>query len=527
MLDVFLRPALLAPATLLIIYMTYIIRQLIWPSHLPKLPVVGSKRSDWLPLLQARWRNTKNYRGVADEIETIYKDKPCIVPIGGSETVVLLPASETQHIVDQPDSVLNMPQPMIDGLQFKYTVKDQLVLEEPLHLKTVSSNLTHQISNLIPDIMEEAAWGFEKQWGHNTSEFKEVPVFDTMRKIIGSVSNRVFVGLPTGRDPKLVEAGMSYAAALPQEAGKLRMYPAFIKPFVAHRYTKKTRAHTKNFYDMLIPEIKRRLEEHRRGEGDSASEKQRPRRNDYLEWAIPQALAHPNPKNAEPETIAGRVLMLNFGAIHTTSFTITHAIFDLFSSGQDTVDELRQEISDVLADNGGEWNKKSLQQMEKLDSLVREALRLNMASTFGVPRLVIGTDGLVTRSGVHVPRGNTIAVPGKNIGRDEAFYEDANTFKPFRFAEKRKEEDVEYVKRARLAAATTNPEFLAFGHGKHACPGRFFAVGQLKMILGYMLMNYEIDMLDERPPDIFVGVAKLPPLASKIRIRRKKDAEDD
>lgn len=523
MWDILPRPALLAPATFIVIYLTYIIRQLIWPSHLPKLPVVGSKKSDWLPLLQARWRNTKNYRDVAAEIETIYKDKPCIVPIGGSETVVLLPASETQHIVDQPDSVLNMPQPMIDGLQFKYTVKDQLVLEEPLHLKTVSSNLTHQISNLIPDIMEEAAWGFDKQWGNDTTEFKDVLVFDTMRQIIGSVSNRVFVGLPTGRDPKLVEAGMSYAAALPQEAGKLRMYPSFIKPFVAHRYTKRTRAHTKDFYDMLVPEIKQRLKEHEHHNSNPEDEKQKPKRNDYLEWAIPQAKAHPNPKNAEPETIAGRVLMLNFGAIHTTSFTITHAIFDLFSSSQDTVDELRREISDVLAANGGEWNKTSLQRMEKLDSLVREALRLNMASTFGVPRLVIGKEGLVTRSGVHVPRGNTIAVPGKNIGRDEAFYEDGNTFKPFRFAQKRKDEDMEYVQRARLAAATTNPEYLPFGHGKHACPGRFFAVGQLKMILGFIIMNYQIEMLDERPPDIFIGVAKLPPLASKIRIRRRID----
>ena len=520
MLEFLLRPTSLALATAIFIYLTYALRQLIWPSHLPRLPVVGSSKSDWLPLLQARWRNTKKYKDVAAEIETVYKDKPCIVPIGGSETVVLLPASETQHIVDQPDSLLNMPQPMIDGLQFKYTVRDQIVLDEPLHLKTVSKDLTREISNLVPDIVEEAAWGFDKHWGNNISEFVEVPVFDTMRHIIGSVSNRVFVGMPTGRNPKLVEAGMSYAAALPQEAGKLRMYPSFLKPLIARRYTEKTRKHTKDFYDILVPEVAQRLEEHRQREQGVDDEK-RPRRNDYLEWAIPQAKVHVNPKNAEPETIAGRVLMLNFGAIHTTSFTITHAIFDLFSSSQETVNELRREVSSVLAQHGGEWNKRSLQDMHKLDSLVREALRLNMSSTFGVPRLVIGREGFVTRSGIRIPRGNTIAVPGKNIGRDEAFYEDANTFKPFRFAEKRQDGDVEYVQRARLAAATTNPEFLPFGHGKHACPGRFFAVGQLKLILGYMIMNYEIEMLDKRPSDIFIGVAKLPPLASKIRIRRR------
>lgn len=29
---------------------------------------------------------------------------------------------------------------------------------------------------------------------------------------------------------------------------------------------------------------------------------------------------------------------------------------------------------------------------------------------------------------------------------------------------------------------TTSPNHLAFGHGKHACPGRFFAATEIKII---------------------------------------------
>lgn len=527
-----MRPAFLAPVTVVVGYVVYMTWQtIIWPSNLPNLPVVGSKPSDWFPLLQARWRNSTNYRAVAEEINTLYKHRPCLVPVGGSETIVLLPASETQHIVDQPDAVLDMPQPMIQGLQFKYTVRNQIILHEPLHQKIVTGDLTHQISNLIPDMLEEVVWGFDKQWGGSdttSSEFKDVPVFDTMRRIVGSVSNRVFVGLPTGRDPKLVDAGTSYAAALPQEAGKIRMYPSWIKPFVAPFYTKRTKAHTQEFYDILVPEIEKRLQEHevlesKKNTGDS-TKRNNNNKNDFLEWSIPQAKSHPDPRMLDPETLACRVLMLNFGAIHTTSFTMTHAIFDLFSSSPEHVEELRTEIASVLTRHGGEWSKKAMQQMEKLDSLVRESLRLNMASTFGVPRLVIGKGGFITSSGVHVPRGNIVAVPGKNIAREEDFYPEADTYKPFRFSDMRgaSNQDVEYVKRARQAAATTSPEFLPFGHGRHACPGRFFAVAQLKLILGYMMMNYEVEMLEERPADIYIGVAKLPPLGSKIRIRRRQ-----
>ena len=67
MSEVFLRPAFLAPVALLTIYLFYTIYRSVKPSNLPSLPIVGTKPSDWFPLLQARWRNSTNYRDVADQ----------------------------------------------------------------------------------------------------------------------------------------------------------------------------------------------------------------------------------------------------------------------------------------------------------------------------------------------------------------------------------------------------------------------------------------------------------------------------
>ena len=58
--------------------------------------------------------------------------------------------------------------------------------------------------------------------------------------------------------------------------------------------------------------------------------------------------------------------------------------------------------------------------------------------------------------------------------------------------------------------------------GRHACPGRFFATSELKLILAYMILNYDIEPLDKRPEDIFAGPSKLPPLASTIKVRRRQ-----
>lgn len=38
---------------------------------------------------------------------------------------------------------------------------------------------------------------------------------------------------------------------------------------------------------------------------------------------------------------------------------------------------------------------------------------------------------------------------------------------------------------------TTSPECNFFGHGHHACPGRFFASNELKLLLAHMIMYYD------------------------------------
>lgn len=43
---------------------------------------------------------------------------------------------------------------------------------------------------------------------------------------------------------------------------------------------------------------------------------------------------------------------------------------------------------------------------------------------------------------------------------------------------------------------TTSPECNVFGHGHHACPGRFFASNELKLLLAHMVMMYDFKLPD-------------------------------
>lgn len=47
--------------------------------------------------------------------------------------------------------------------------------------------------------------------------------------------------------------------------------------------------------------------------------------------------------------------------------------------------------------------------------------------------------------------------------------------------------------KGQLVSATA--ERLAFGFGKHACPGRFFAAQELKTMLAHVLLKYDIEFI--------------------------------
>lgn len=68
---------------------------------------------------------------------------------------------------------------------------------------------------------------------------------------------------------------------------------------------------------------------------------------------------------------------------------------------------------------------------------------------------------------------------------------------------------------------TTSDTYLAFGHGRHACPGRFFAAQEMKLMLAYVLQNYDIEKLKEKPPSTMLMGTNVPNEKAKIRVKRR------
>ncbi|KAH8908550.1 cytochrome P450 [Coniochaeta sp. PMI_546] len=520
--EILLHPAYVA-AGAVVALLGWVLYEVFRPSTLPKgLPIIGLE-NEWFAMRRAAFRNNINSKAVMQETYNKYSSKgqPVILPLL-TGTIVVLPPSDTQFLVDAPESQVSMHEQVHENFQMDYTIVDQDILHRPLHYPLIVTTLTSQVGNLVPEVIDEVDFQFKEEWGTDTSAWREVPVYGSMHKIISRVTNRVFVGLPTCRNPALAENARKYAQCVPVSAYLLRCTPKWLKPLLGPLLTLRGRWHTYQFCKVLKPTIERRLKEFDARRGDPEANKTA--RNDWLEWSIKQAKEIGDPSLWSPRKLGERILVLNFAAIHTTSLTITSAILDIVCYNKpEYIDELRQEITSVLAEHNGQWNKRALAKMHKLDSTLRESTRLNSFVSLGIGRKVTAKEGLDTPSGAHVDYKRTVMVPHYSVLHDKTVYgEDADQFKPFRFAEQRADESVGYVERARKAFPTTSKEFLAFGHGRNACPGRFFATNEIKLMFAYLVLNYDFKMESERPRSTFVGLVRVAPLTKTIRIRRRE-----
>lgn len=528
MIETLMRPAILA---LIFTLGCMILYQFIRPKlpyevnpKLPKLPVVGARKGEWFAMRKAMWRNSKDIRSATAEAYQ-YKDEACLFPILDMNAVVILPPKEVPWFHEQPDSELSAHFHQLNAFQLNYTITDPRLVEDiqPIHQVLINTTLTRETNNLLPALAEEITSSVDELWGTDTQQHKEFFLMDDMPEIVGRVVNRAFVGPGLCQSKDLVNNGVGFARGLGFTSVLLRCTPQWLRPFAGFFLTLPQKIATWRFYRALRPEVNRRIRS--MFAKPSENEKSKPKHNDFLQWTIDAAIESRNPYMMKPDTIMGRVLLLNFVSIHTSTFAITHALLDLASNDPAYIDELRTEIVTALQSHGGEWSKRTLSDMPKLDSMFRESQRMSSIVTVASPKPVMNPNGITTPSGLHLPYGAYLAILSHPILHDASIYPDPETFKPFRFSEKRDAADEQGLKleKARQSWISVTKTYTAFGTGRHACPGRFFAANMLKVLLAYILLNYDLEKIRKRPVNPTFSVSLFPPLNASIRFKRREN----
>lgn len=242
-----------------------------------------------------------------------------------------------------------------------------------------------------------------------------------------------------------------------------------------------------------------------------------------LQWLIKEC-AKAGPGEMDPSRIAQRLLLLNLVSIYTTSYAFTNCILDLYGSESrdDFITGLQEECDRVSGAYDGLSTKEAINKLYRIDSSVKESMRLSCFGIVSLPRIVASSEGLELGNDIRIPAGVRLGIPSQAIHYDDGYYDNPLTFDAFRFSrpcEQNKTAGRQEPKQE--LSVSVSESFLTYGYGKHACPGRWFASQMMKAALAHVVQNYEVERIGGKPEKKALLNMILPPTDAQIRVRRR------
>lgn len=351
-----------------------------------------------------------------------------------------------------------------------------------------------------------------------------------MLDIVARMSSRMFLGEELCRDPDWLGVTKMYTVLAFQTSDVLREYPSWLRPIMNMvlpqcKEVRELGARAKNIVRPVIRKRQMAREEAIR------NGKPIPRFEDAMDW-FEQEGADPK---IDPALLQ---LMLSMAAIHTTTDLLTETMFHL-SQRPELVEELRTEITDVLNTEG--WKKTSLYNMKLLDSVIKETQRLkpiqlgmhytpyhpasNLMKQANLNKVSMNRRVLVDTklpTGEVIPKGARIGT-ATSLSVDPDHYEDPLTYNGHRFMDWRGTD-----RDSASNLVSTGPASMGFGHGRHSCPGRFFASNEIKVALCHLLMKYDWNMAPDQNIDAkIVGFGQTANPQAEVMMRKRAEIELD
>lgn len=208
-----------------------------------------------------------------------------------------------------------------------------------------------------------------------------------------------------------------------------------------------------------------------------------------------------------PHEITGMLIATIFAGHHTSSGTTAWVLIELLrhpSWMQAVVAEL-----DALFGEDGKVTFESLRQVPKLESVLKEVLRLH-------PPLIILMRKVLqdfTVGDYLIKAGKFVCAAPAVTHRIDALFPNPEQFDPDRYSPDRAEDRNLYA-------------WQAFGGGRHKCSGNAFALFQIKAIFCILLRRYEFELVDapDSYRDDYTKMVVEPGSPCRIRYRRRRSA---
>ncbi|KAF5018726.1 hypothetical protein F66182_9285 [Fusarium sp. NRRL 66182] len=446
------------------------------------------------------------------EAEALIKDsytefRDRVYQIKATEGVqVLVPPHLVGELKGLPEDILSATEAVSDALQSKYTKFSPGHNGELLAL-LVRTKLTQNLSRIIPELKKELEYSLATEFPA-CEDWTPVKWQPFSLRAIARLSGRAFVGSSINRNEKWMDTSINFAIHVFTACVKLQFIPEWARPVGQHfvselRQIRKDIAIAK---DMLKPILEERLRNMEISHGADAPD-------DMIQWFI-EAL--PDEEKSDVTIQAELQLILAAASIHTTNNLLCECLCDLAAYPK-VQEELREEAYRILQVGNGWETKESMTKLKKMDSFMREVQRLSGNITSFIRKVM---KPISLSDGTLLPPGTKVIAPQAGISLDERYFPDPERFDALRFY-KMRQESTEASNRWQFTSL--NDTNTNFGAGKHACPGRFFAGNEIKLVLAHLLIHYDIRLKagEDRPKPMSVVMTKAPSPDTEFEFRRR------
>ncbi|KJX93327.1 cytochrome p450 like protein [Zymoseptoria brevis] len=453
-----------------------------------------------------------------------------LLPQLTSMPLFILPANDMDEIIHAPEHQVDFFEPNITSAGVKYTLGPHFTTGP--HITLVKRTLTRKLPLLVSAIDVEVQKALRLHWPMDAHTWSAVRVLPACTKIGRQVLQRTFCGPELSGNSNFLDSIEQHFKAVVVSSGVLQLSPPILRPvlapffrlWISRRYTACRR--------MMSPVIRQRLLSfHTRSECLDEPD-------DCIQWLLADMLKGENySRRVDEDAIVQGLLVLNVLALHTVSMSAANVLLDLFSAPNASmyVQGLREECETALRVHKGVWTKEALDGLVRVDSTIRESLRFSPLSDVGMKRLVVDPRGVTLSSGLHVPPNVCVGAPVYSYHTDPDFYPgDPRNFDAFRSSRYREEyrrgrgvtglvadQPQDMLKHRNMALTATSTTYLPFGHGRHACPGRFLASVILKLFLARVVSDYDVEMRGRRPDNTAITNGKLPKGDAEVWVKAR------
>ncbi|KAF9061652.1 cytochrome P450 [Rhodocollybia butyracea] len=430
------------------------------------LPCIGEPGI--LGFLNAAVRCRADMKGVLEEGRMRWGGRPFVVRTF-SGILFVLGNEFVETIKSDSDKTFDQTNAFTQVLLQKYTLD---VTDRTALVNVLRTSVNRSMESYIGPLLEETQLSINDAFKPKPETgLIDIPIVHVLDALIARVTNRVIVGEQLCRSPEYLQVMSRFIRNMRKHAGYLRITPPALRPILSYIFF--FAGGRREPLKGLRPYVKACIEE-----SEIANE----------DKSMVHALIR-NPASVKTvEEISKRVLFLNFASTHTSSVMLSRTLFEIATLPRDEIDEIRAEVMQALKEEGG-WTKKALSRFGRIDSALTEVGRVFGLAHVGSHRITL--QDLNLGDGTCIPRGATVVIDHQPVHFDEEYYEDPDKCDLLRF----------YKLRQKEARPATDPKHtfvsadghaLVFGTGRHACPGRFFASYLLKIIIGHILLNYDL-----------------------------------